>query len=154
MSVFDVVYHPDVGNFLLTSSDFKKFVADTAMDGVNRVLSEHKEKCSTDYKILKNLVCKGGEPGLLQVKAEVTNKLLSNVDVNQHETKLQKDITASADSHRDLKKQTEYETANAKTKTMEEIEEEEDEDRVIEEPMPKSVVQPKYKIVYSYPVEL
>jgi hypothetical protein len=52
-------------NFLLQSSDFKKFVADSAIDGVNRVLSEHKEKCSTDYKILKNLKCKGGEPGLL-----------------------------------------------------------------------------------------
>lgn len=36
---------------------------------------------------------------------------------------------------------------------MEEIEEE-DEEPFIEELMPKSVVQPKYKIVYSYPVEL
>jgi len=64
-STYDVVFHSDIGNFLLTSPDFKKFVADTAIDGVNRVLSEHKEKCSTDYKILKNLRCKGGEPGLL-----------------------------------------------------------------------------------------
>jgi len=83
-----VVFHSDIGNFLLTSPEFKKFVADTAIDGVNRVLSEHKEKCSTDYKILKNLMCKGGEPGLLQVKIETKNPLLSNADVDKHETKL------------------------------------------------------------------
>lgn len=38
---------------------------------------------------------------------------------------------------------------------MEEIEKDEDdegEEKEKEEPMPKSVVQPKYKIVYSYPV--
>jgi dynein assembly factor 2, axonemal len=65
-STFDVVFNSDIAQFLLTGNeDFKKFVADTAIDGVNRVLAEHKEKCSTDYKILKNLKCKGGTPGLL-----------------------------------------------------------------------------------------
>jgi hypothetical protein len=72
----------DIGNFLLQSSDFKKFVADTAIDGVNRVLAEHKEKCSTDYKIMKNLKCKGGEPGLLQIRVDTTNPLLKNIDVD------------------------------------------------------------------------
>lgn len=42
---YDVVFHIDVANFI-TSTDFKKFVCDTAIDGVNRVLAEHKEKCS------------------------------------------------------------------------------------------------------------
>ena len=93
VSVFDVVFNNDVSQFLLTSPEFKRFVADTALDGVNRVLAEHKEKCSTDYKILKNLKCKGGEPGLLQIKSEVTNKLLANQDVDKFETKLQKDIS-------------------------------------------------------------
>lgn len=101
-STFDVVFNTDIGNFLLTSSEFKKFVADTAIDGVNRVLAEHKEKCSTDYKILKNLKCKGGEPGLLQIKVEMKNKLLGNVDVDKHETQLQKEITTSADAHKEL----------------------------------------------------
>jgi hypothetical protein len=68
-STYDVVFHSDVGGFL-AHPDFKKFVCDTAIDGVNRVLAEHKEKCSSDYKILKHLVCKGGTPGLLTVKVE------------------------------------------------------------------------------------
>jgi len=58
---YDVVFHDDVRNFL-RNEDFKKFVADTAVDGVNKVLAENKEKCSTDYKIMKNLDCKGGKP--------------------------------------------------------------------------------------------
>lgn len=88
------MFNADIGNFLLTGGEpFKKFVADTAIDGVNRVLSEHKEKCSTDYKILKNLKCKGGTPGLLQIKVETSNKLLANASVDLHETKLMKDIT-------------------------------------------------------------
>ena len=58
---YDVVFHGDVANFLVYP-DFKKFVADTAIDGVNRVLSENKEKLSADYKILKHINCKGVAP--------------------------------------------------------------------------------------------
>jgi len=151
-STFDVVFHTDIGNFLLTSPDFKKFVADTAIDGVNRVLAEHKERCSTDYKILKHLKCKGGEPGLLQVKIETKNPLLANADVDKHETQLQKEIATNVDAHKDLQRKQEEEAKGAKSKTLEEIEEEEGEEQ--EEPVPQSVVQPKYKVVYSYPVEL
>lgn len=91
-STFDIVFHRDVGNFVI-HDDFKKFVSDTAIDGVNRVLAEHKEKCSSDYKIMKHMTCKGGKPGLLTIKVQVENKLLANADVSKHETKLQKDIT-------------------------------------------------------------
>jgi dynein assembly factor 2 len=63
------VFHSDVGNFV-NNPEFKKFVCDTAIDGVNRVLAEHKEKCSSDYKILKHMKCKGGAPGLLSIKVE------------------------------------------------------------------------------------
>lgn len=105
VSTFDVVFHSDIGHFLLTSTEFKKFVADTAIDGVNRVLAEHKEKCSTDYKIMKNLKCKGGEPALLQIKSEVKNKLLGNVDADKHQTSLQKEISQKAHDHKELLKQ-------------------------------------------------
>lgn len=86
-ATYDVVFNSDVGNFV-SHPDFKKFVCDTAVDGVNKVLSQHKEKCSTDYKILKNLKCKGGEPGLLTIKVEASTKLLNNYDISKHETKL------------------------------------------------------------------
>lgn len=60
---YDVVFHRDVSNFC-HMPEFKKFVADTALDGVNRVLAENKEKLSADYKVLKHINCKGhgGKP--------------------------------------------------------------------------------------------
>jgi hypothetical protein len=60
-------------------------VADTALDGVRRVLAETQEKISTDYKILKNLKCKGGEPSMMTVKDEraSTNPLLNNMDISK-----------------------------------------------------------------------
>jgi len=89
---YDVVFHNDVRQFL-RQEEFKKFVADTALDGVNRVLAEHKEKVSTDYKILKHVACKGEKPQLMTVKIkEATNQLIGNMDISKAESKLQKDI--------------------------------------------------------------
>jgi hypothetical protein len=76
----------------LAYPEFQKFVADTAIDGVGRVLAENKEKISTDYKILKNIKCKGGEPSMMTVKIESSNPLLNNIDISKTETKLQKEI--------------------------------------------------------------
>jgi len=67
-------------------------VADTALDGVGRLLSEDKEKVSKDYKIMKNLKCKGGEPALMTIKVDTNNPLLKNLDVNKTKTKLEKEI--------------------------------------------------------------
>lgn len=64
---YDVVFHDDVRQFT-THEEFKKFVSDTAVDGVNKVLAENKEKVSTDYKILKHMSCKGEKPQLMTVK--------------------------------------------------------------------------------------
>jgi hypothetical protein len=85
---YDVVFHDDVRKFL-KNEEFKKFVADTALDGVNRVLAEHKEKVSTDYKIMKHVACKGEKPQLMTVKnREATNQLIGNMDISKAESKL------------------------------------------------------------------
>lgn len=47
----DVVFNADVERFCVYE-DFKRFVCDTALDGVNRVLAEHQEKVSSDYKVM------------------------------------------------------------------------------------------------------
>ena len=131
-------------------------MCDTALDGVNRVLAVHKEKCSTDYKILKHLKCKGGDPGLLTIKVQTENILLSNADISKHETKLQKEITHKSDKAKDTQKKLDEEQAKTQTgnKPLDEVIEDDEDEKAEEEPMPKSVVQPKYKVVYSYPVEM
>jgi hypothetical protein len=64
---------------------------------------------------------------------------LQNVNVDNYETKLQKEVVGTAEAHKELLRKQEEEKANAKTKTLEEVEED-DEDAEKEEPMPKSVV--------------
>ena len=73
-------------------ADFKKFVADTAIDGVGQAVAENKEKISRDYKVMKNLDCKGGEPSLMTIKVLTGNPLVDNMDIDNTETKLQKEI--------------------------------------------------------------
>ena len=67
-------------------------MSDTAIDGVNRVLAEQKEKISADYKILKHINCKGVRPQMMTIKSKNANKLIANMDISKAETKLQKDI--------------------------------------------------------------
>ena len=99
---YDVVFHSDVGNFV-QMPDFKKFVADTAIDGVNRVMATNKEKLSADYKIMKHINCKGhgGKPQLMTVRTKTDNELINNMDMNKTETKLQKDINGQIKTHKD-----------------------------------------------------
>ena len=81
---YDVVFNTDVANFIVMP-EFKKFVADTAIDGVNRFLAENKEKLSSDYKIMKHINCKGhgGKPQLMTIKIETGNDLLNNIDMSK-----------------------------------------------------------------------
>lgn len=87
VSTYDVVFHDAIQQYLIYP-EFQKFVADKAIDGVNRVLSDHQEKISTDYKIMKNMKCKGGEPALMTIKVETTNPLLNNMDIDKTKSKL------------------------------------------------------------------
>lgn len=85
-STYDVVFHDDVQKFLI-HAEFKKFVADTAIDGIAQVLAEHKEKVSSDYKVMQNMNCKGEMPALMTVKVATDNPLLDNLDLDNYETK-------------------------------------------------------------------
>lgn len=76
---YDVVFHTDVTRFL-NQAEFKKFVADSAIDGINNVMSENKEKISSDYKIMKHMNCKGVRPQLMAVAKLSDNPLLQNMD--------------------------------------------------------------------------
>jgi len=51
VSTYDIVFHEEVTKYLI-HDEFKKFVSDTAIDGVQRVCAEDKETVSSDYKIL------------------------------------------------------------------------------------------------------
>jgi hypothetical protein len=122
---YDVVFHDDVRQFVVRD-DFKKFVADTAVDGVNRVLAENKEKVSTDYKILKHLSCKGEKPQLMTVKTkDAQNTLIGNMDLSKAESKLQKDIIKQRQEAIDKDKQAKVEMAKQQDHESDKSDEEE-----------------------------
>lgn len=100
---YDVVFHPDVDKFCVYP-EFKKFAADTAIDGVNKVVAENKEKVSTDYKILKHINCKGERPNKMLVKTAKTeqNELLKNMDFSKTESRLQKEVEKVVEENKKL----------------------------------------------------
>ena len=91
---YDVIFHSDVFQMMLMYGvEFQKFICETALDGIGRVLAEHKESISKDYKIMKNLRCKGGKPASITIKVETENPIINAMDISKHKTKLERDIT-------------------------------------------------------------
>ena len=154
---YDVVFNSDVANFIVMP-DFKKFVADTAIDGVNRVMATNKEKLSADYKIMKHINCKGhgGKPQLMTVRTKSDNELINNMDMNKQETKLQKEINGQVRANKEKAAEEAKAEADAKAAAdkAKAEEEEEDSDKSSDEERPDGIVQPKYKIVHSYPHDM
>lgn len=105
---------------------------------------------------MKNMKCKGEEPALMTVKKEASdNPLLANMDASKHETKMQRNLTGQRNKY--LTEKDKEAQAKAEQKALEDAkktfqgEEEEEEPEAMIEERPTGIVQPKYKIVHSYP---
>ena len=46
---------------------FMQLICDTSIDAAGQVLQKQGDKPSKDYKMMKNLRCKGGSPGSIMV---------------------------------------------------------------------------------------
>lgn len=47
-----------------------------------------KEKISRDYKVMKQMNCKGDIPSLMTIKIKTDNPLIDNLDLDNVETRL------------------------------------------------------------------
>lgn len=155
VSQYDVVFNDDIIQYMM-HAEFQKFVADTAIDGVNQVLQQQQEKISTDYKIMKNMKCKGGEPALMTVKSQDVNPLINNMDVKTAKTKLEKEIMKQK---KDMALKEQKEIENQKrieeaSKNFDEGDLDEDSEEKDFEEQPSGIIQPKYKIVHTFPTEM
>ena len=130
---------------MLYKGEFLKFVCDTAVDGIGKVIAHEGEKVSRDYKILRNLRCKGGQPASITVKIQSENPILNSMDPQKHETNLQKEVMSQSKQALDQKK---LEKVNEEDKE-DESEDDEDELKRVE-----GISTPKHKVVYSYPVDI
>lgn len=124
---------------------------------MNRVVAENKEKISADYKILKHINCKGERPNKMLVKTKKTqeNELLKNMDMSKSGSKLQKEVEGMIKDQKqkeDHENKVKMEKQDANTESQAAIEDEIDEGSGDEKP--EGIVQPKFKVVHSYPVDI
>jgi len=123
---------------------------------VNRVVEQNKEKVSNDYKILKHINCKGVRPNKMMVKTKATeqNELLKNLDLSKVDTKLQKEITELQAEQRAKEEQAKLIQQEKDGVMAESKPEEEELDEKSDDEKPEGIIQPKHKVVHSYPVDL
>lgn len=145
-TTYDVVFNPEVIKMTFAySGEFLKFVCDTAIDGVNKVVANEGEKVSSDYKVMRKMRCKGGKPASITAKIETSNPIINSMDPSKHETALQKEIMSKSKGSQ----------PQSKLEQIQEDQEDDSEDENSEElKRIEGISEPKFKVVYSYPVDV
>lgn len=152
---FDIAFHPMALQISETSSKFLKLVCDTAISGANQLMQSQGEKVSEDYKLMKNLKCKGGTPGSIMVAIsrmenpdQPVKEREKTYKLSEEGPKLYKELMSTQiKSHREQEDQ----KIRAETKAAEQ----EKDVKVEEEPKRvNGLYVPKHKVVYSSPVDL
>jgi DNA-directed RNA polymerase beta' subunit len=149
-TTFEAVFNKKALDIAETNPSFREFIINTAIDSCIKAHKETGEKLSKDYKLMKNLKCKGGFPSTISFKdssiSENKDSVL-NRDVRQ-ESSLERDIDQIRKEHADKNKQEEFD----KDLLIEECEDDEERDIIR---LSKDVVHtPKYILLESTTVDL
>lgn len=158
-TTIDIAFHPHAFEVLPRNPQFEKLLCDTAITSTEKQLMERNEVVSRDYKILKKIKCKGGEPATMTVRG---SRLKEDPGKKQEETpqrqtdgdfapKLFKEFQQKQKENEEKKKE-------EKEKEKEKLERENDEKgTVIEdlegEALKNEIECPKYTVFYSYESE-
>ncbi|CAD8191628.1 unnamed protein product [Paramecium pentaurelia] len=151
----DVAFHPNTIGLCYKMPNFKNLVCSTALEASGKQLGERNEEISKDFKVLKHTKCKGGEPALLPVRIDKKGKVTNELDSRQGgqanaQTKLQKDINQMREENEKTKEEEKLKQQQQKDELAEEDEDIKKESDEIES---TAVSRPKYRFIYSYPVE-
>lgn len=160
VTTVDVVFHKEAFKYAHIDQ-FTKFLCDTALNGVERLVIERKQKISKDYIILKNMKCKGGKPAVLPINIrDLTNAPESekrkgkgtergrNPDTK---TKLERELLEQKEKAQKEKMASEK---NEEAPLLENEEEEEPPKKPEMKRHDNGLLIPVHKVVYSYPVVL
>jgi len=156
---FDVAFNPDAIKRSEENMGFKKFLCDTAINGINNnILKSANEKISSDYVLKTKLKYKGKEISLMNVntisqKDDIKNLLEPNED---YKTQIQKEIEDF--KNRDSQKDAEVnEDEEDKIFDKPDVDYELSQKQIAESNLPLEAevnIKPKYKIKYSDDVQL
>lgn len=156
-TTIDVAFHPHAFELLLRNRAFEKLLCSTAIESAEKQLLERNEVVSRDYKILKKINCKGGEPATMTIrgsrlKEDPQKKQDDYIDNRQKEgdyaPKLFKEFIKNKKENKDKineeKEEMENEAENVeKGLTIDELERQGEE----------TIDCPKYEVFYSYESE-
>ncbi|CAD8102236.1 unnamed protein product [Paramecium sonneborni] len=151
----DVAFHPNTIGLCYKMPNFQNLVCSTALEASGKQLGERNEEISKDFKVLKHTKCKGGEPALLPVRIDKKGKLTNELDSRQGgqanaQTKLQKDINQMKEENEKTKEEEKLKQQQQKEELAEDDEDIKKESNEIES---TAVSRPKFRFIYSYPVE-
>eukprot|EP00357_Protocruzia_adherens_P016078 CAMPEP_0115012540 /NCGR_PEP_ID=MMETSP0216-20121206/24806_1 /TAXON_ID=223996 /ORGANISM="Protocruzia adherens, Strain Boccale" /LENGTH=731 /DNA_ID=CAMNT_0002381633 /DNA_START=194 /DNA_END=2389 /DNA_ORIENTATION=- len=168
---YDVIFNPEALK-LAKAPRFREFLCDTALNSLQKSLVEGKETVSKNFKILQNMKCKGGEPGVMTFKTgnATTGSTASNGPVtstNDYKPKMYHDIINQQDkaqatdtvSKEEASQHIIKELASAVANDRQEGEESQKEaikeggEEEEEDLKGTAIRTPKYSIVYSNDVE-
>jgi len=152
---YDVVFHPVAIDHAKASLAFKKFVCDSAINGLNaNILKVNQESASSDYSFVKKFEYKGAEISFMNIhgmtKGEFDDKKLPT---DQYKTKQELEIEESK-----KKKDKEENKDNAEEeRELDKLDVDEKDSgisKVVESSVEVHDIKPKYKIKYSNVIEL
>lgn len=142
----DCAFNPYAFQVAKQSAQFQKLICDTAINAADTMLKPQGERVSQDYKLLKKLKCKGGTPGSILV-SESALKDPANAPKAPAEERKYSLQEEGPKLYRELISQQIKQEKENQMKITEEKEEEKEE--VI-----TGIIAPKYKLTYSYNVDL
>lgn len=93
---------------------------------------------------MRKMRCKGGKPASITAKIETANPIINSMDPTKHETSLQKELTTQSKNAQQVKQEA----------VKEDQEDDSDEDNTEELKRIEGISEPKFKVVYSYPVDV
>lgn len=158
---FDVAFHPEAIKKGGENLAFKKFICDTAINGINNnILKSNNEKISNDYVLKTKINYKGKEISLMNVntmsqKEQFKNQLEPN---ENYKTQIQREIDELKNKEKDSKLTNEDEDEKVFDKP--DIDYELSQKQVAESnnvnalPENEKNIKPQYKIKYSDDVQL
>lgn len=145
----DCAFNPYAFQVAKQSAQFQKLICDTAINAADTMLKPQGERVSQDYKLLKKLKCKGGTPGSILV-SESALKDPANAPKAPAEERKYSLQEEGPKLYRELISQQMKQEKENQMKIPEEKEESEEE----KEEVITGIVAPKYKLTYSYNVDL
>ena len=145
----DCAFNPYAFQVAKQSAQFQKLICDTAINAADAILKPQGEKVSQDYKLLKKLKCKGATPGSILVSESALKDPANAPKVPAEERKYSLQEEGPKLYRELICQQMKQEKENQMKISEEKEESEEEKEEVI-----NGIVAPKYKLTYSYNVDL